>query len=92
MIDEVDCVDTLLVYGYTGGELVLYWVRFQVRFISVNLRGTKAEHDSTLTTRRNEIENDTINKEKASDIIIQTDDNENLNIKSNNSYLHDNAD
>ncbi|MBL30840.1 MAG: cell division protein FtsZ [Flavobacteriaceae bacterium] len=38
------------------------------------------------------IENETINKEKASDIIIQTDDNENLNIKSNNSYLHDNAD
>ena len=38
------------------------------------------------------LEDDHINNENNSDIIIQTDEDENLNLKSNNSFLHDNAD
>ena len=39
-----------------------------------------------------DLEDDIINKNNTSDVIIQTDDDENLNLKSNNSFLHDNAD
>ena len=38
------------------------------------------------------LEDDHINNENNSEIIIQTDEDENLNLKSNNSFLHDNAD
>jgi cell division protein FtsZ len=38
------------------------------------------------------LEDDHINNENNSDIIIQTDEDENVNLKSNNSFLHDNAD
>ena len=39
-----------------------------------------------------DLEDDIINKNDTSDVIVQTDDDENLNLKSNNSFLHDNAD
>ena len=39
-----------------------------------------------------DLEDNFINKNDTSDVIIQTDDDENLNLKSNNSFLHDNAD
>ena len=39
-----------------------------------------------------DLEEGFINKNNTSDVIIQTDDEENLNLKSNNSFLHDNAD
>ena len=39
-----------------------------------------------------DLEEGFINKNHTSDVIIQTDDEENLNLKSNNSFLHDNAD
>ena len=39
-----------------------------------------------------DLEDDIINKNNTSDVIVQTDDDENLNLKSNNSFLHDNAD
>ena len=38
------------------------------------------------------LEDDHMNNENNSEIIIQTDEDENLNLKSNNSFLHDNAD
>ena len=38
------------------------------------------------------LEDDHMNNENTSEIIIKTDEDENLNLKSNNSFLHDNAD